>query len=82
MTSKPGSEYDSGMKPGGSPLIGQVVSGMEVARVRSAAFEWNRRRRFPDTARFGERQGRTVTVSEYPSPGTLADRPVVVVKAL
>jgi hypothetical protein len=44
MTSKPGSEYDSGMEPGGSPLIGQVMSGMEAARARSAAFEWNRRR--------------------------------------
>ncbi len=29
---------------GGSPLIGQVVSGMEVAWARSAASVWNRRR--------------------------------------
>lgn len=32
-------------EPGGCPLIGQVGSGMEVARARSAAFVWNRRRR-------------------------------------
>ena len=29
---------------GGCPLIGQVVSGMEATRARSAAFAWNRRR--------------------------------------
>jgi hypothetical protein len=34
-------------EPGGGPLIGQVVSGMEVARVRSAASAWNMGRRMP-----------------------------------
>ena len=34
-------------EPGGSLLTGQVVSGMEAARVRSAAFAWNVGRRMP-----------------------------------
>jgi hypothetical protein len=34
-------------EPGGCPLIGQVVSGMEAARVRSAASAWNVGRRTP-----------------------------------
>jgi hypothetical protein len=32
-------------EPGGCPLIGQAVSGVEAARVRSAAFAWNVGRR-------------------------------------
>jgi hypothetical protein len=32
-------------EPGGCPSIGQVVSGMEAARVRSAASTWNVGRR-------------------------------------
>jgi hypothetical protein len=34
-------------EPGGSPPIGQVVSGMEAARARSAASAWNVGRRMP-----------------------------------
>ena len=34
-------------EPGGCPSIGQVVSGMEAARVRSAASAWNVGRRVP-----------------------------------
>jgi hypothetical protein len=34
-------------EPGGCPLIGQVVSGMEAARARSAASAWNVGRRMP-----------------------------------
>jgi hypothetical protein len=34
-------------EPGGCPPIGQVVSGMEAARVRSAASAWNVGRRVP-----------------------------------
>ncbi|GIJ26314.1 hypothetical protein Vqi01_14760 [Micromonospora qiuiae] len=34
-------------EPGGCPLIGQAVSGMEAARVRSAASAWNVGRRTP-----------------------------------
>jgi len=33
------------MSLAGEALTGQAVSGMEVARARSAAFGWNRRRR-------------------------------------
>jgi len=32
-------------EPGGYPLTGQVVSGMQATRARSAASAWNRRRR-------------------------------------
>jgi hypothetical protein len=32
-------------EPGGCPLIGQVVSGMQATRAWSAASVWNRRRR-------------------------------------
>lgn len=32
-------------EPGGCPSIGQVVSGMQATRARSAASVWNRRRR-------------------------------------
>jgi hypothetical protein len=31
-------------EPGGCPLIGQVVSGMEATRARSAASAWNGRK--------------------------------------
>jgi len=61
---------------------------MEVARVRSAAFEWNRRRRvriLPASvgARGEPRSGMFPQVaSEYPLPDTLADRPVVALKVL
>ncbi len=34
-------------EPGGSPFTGQAVSGMEAARVRSAASAWNVGRRMP-----------------------------------
>lgn len=34
-------------EPGESPVIGQAVSGMEAARVRSAASAWNVGRRMP-----------------------------------
>lgn len=34
-------------EPGGCPLIGQVVSGMEATRARSAASAWNGRRPEP-----------------------------------
>jgi hypothetical protein len=34
-------------EPGGSPCIGQAVSGMEAARARSAASAWNVGRRMP-----------------------------------
>jgi hypothetical protein len=34
-------------EPGGCPPIGQAVSGVEAARVRSAAFAWNVGRRTP-----------------------------------
>src|SRR5436305_2043082 len=41
MASKPGYPNSPGSKPGGCPLIGQVVPGVKVARVRSAASAWN-----------------------------------------
>ena len=34
-------------EPGGNPFTGQAVSGMEAARVRSAASAWNVGRRMP-----------------------------------
>jgi hypothetical protein len=37
MTSKPARVNGAGMSLAGIPLIGQAVSGMEAARVRSAA---------------------------------------------
>ncbi len=41
MASKPGYPNNPGIKPGGCPLIGQVVPGVKVARARSAASAWN-----------------------------------------
>ena len=41
MTSKPGRSAVVRDEPGGCPSIGQVVSGMKVARARSAASAWN-----------------------------------------
>ena len=41
MTSKPGRSVVVRDEPGGCPFIGQVVSGMKAARVRSAASAWN-----------------------------------------
>ena len=38
-------------EPGGCPCIGQAVSGMEAARVRSAAFTRNVGRRMPIPSR-------------------------------
>ena len=75
-------------EPGGCPLIGQAVSGMKVARARSAAFEWNWRRRVrirPPRRGQGRAVGREVlpvAASEYPLPEALADRLVVAVKVL
>jgi hypothetical protein len=75
-------------EPGGCPLTGQVVSGMEVARARSAAFGWNRRRRvrIPPAQAGGRGELRSGELpqagSEYPLPDVPADRPVVVMKAL
>jgi hypothetical protein len=39
---------------GGSPLTGQVVSGMEATRAWSAAFAWNVGRHVPKPASAGE----------------------------
>ena len=36
-----GASSESRDKPGGSPLTGQAVSGMEATRAWSAAFAWN-----------------------------------------
>jgi hypothetical protein len=47
VASKPGRSVVVWDEPGGCPSIGQVVSGMEVARVRSAAFAWNVGRQMP-----------------------------------
>ena len=45
-------------EPGGCPFIGQVVSGMEAARVRSAAPAWNVGRRATTLPpRLGWREG-------------------------
>lgn len=44
-------------EPGGSPLIGQVVSGMEAARARSAASARNVGRRMPIPLLVGEKAG-------------------------
>jgi hypothetical protein len=41
VTSKPGRSAVVRDEPGGCLLIGQVVSGMKAARVRSAASAWN-----------------------------------------
>jgi hypothetical protein len=41
VTSKPGRSAVVRDEPGGCPSIGQVVSGMKAARVRSAASAWN-----------------------------------------
>ena len=49
--SKQGADIETGAvkgrrdEPGGCPSIGQVVSGMKAARVRSAASAWNVGRR-------------------------------------
>ena len=74
-------------EPGGCPLTGQAVSGMEATRARSAAFVWNRRRRarIPPPLRRGEREcpRRPETVRDrVPMPGAPADRPVVAVRLL
>ena len=72
-------------------VSGQAGSGMEAARVRSAAFAWNRRRRARILSARGWGGGRerrrgpglmTVGGVRVPSPGTPADRLVVVVKPL
>ena len=42
-----GASTGSRDEPGGCPLIGQAVSGMEATRARSAAFAWNVRRQHP-----------------------------------
>lgn len=42
---KTGVSMRSRDEPGGCPLIGQVVSGIQATRARSAASVWNRRRR-------------------------------------
>ena len=47
MTSKPGCSELSRDEPGGCPLTGQAVSGMEATRARSAASAWNVGRRVP-----------------------------------
>ena len=41
-------------KPGGSPLTGQAVSGMEATRAWSAAFAWNVGRHVPVPASVGD----------------------------
>ena len=52
--------YGSRDEPGGCPLTGQVVSGMEATRARSAASAWNGRRPNPTlpvrVSRVGERE--------------------------
>jgi hypothetical protein len=47
VTSKPGRSVVVREEPGGCPFIGQVVSGMKAARVRSAASAWNVGRQTP-----------------------------------
>jgi hypothetical protein len=45
LTSEPDRLNGSGMSLAGAPFTGQAVSGMEAARVRSAASAWNVGRR-------------------------------------
>ena len=47
MTSKPGRLNGARDESGGCPSTGQAVSGMEAARVWSAASAWNVGRRMP-----------------------------------
>jgi hypothetical protein len=57
---KTGMSFVSRDEPGGCPLIGQVVSGMEATRARSAASTWNGRRPEPTLSarvvRVGDRE--------------------------
>ena len=76
-------------EPGGCPFIGQAVSGMKVARARSAAPAWNVGRRvpiLPAAAELGWARGSAPTAetggTEYRCGVVLADRLVVVVKLL
>jgi len=81
-----GVSYGSRDEPGGCPLTGQVVSGMEATRARSAASAWNGRR--PDATlpvRVCERaRGRSPCAAWVwvPLRVRLADRLVVVGKLL
>jgi hypothetical protein len=54
---KTGMSFVSRDEPGGCPLIGQVVSGMEATRARSAASTWNGRRPEPTLSARGVRVG-------------------------
>ena len=92
MTSKPGFQCCSGMSLAGVPSSGQVVSGVQAARARSAAFVGNRRRRvatLPGLSGPGDRESARETRGQapagcvrVPSRGAPADRLVVVVKLL
>jgi hypothetical protein len=50
-------------KPGGSPLTGQAVSGMEATRAWSAAFAWNVGRHVPVPASAAMRRAARGSVS-------------------
>jgi len=55
-------------EPGGSPFTGQAMSGMEAARVRSAASAWNVGRRMP-TPLPGRRKARRAARGSAPYGG-------------
>ena len=77
-------------EPGGCPSIGQVVSGMEAARVRSAASTRNVGRRVPilpvvhhgAQGREGVRRAAETVRRRVPMRHPLADRLIVVKKRL